>query len=411
MTAQTQRQRDYASLLDPDVMREPYEVLRSLREDIPVYWSEDLSGWVLTRYDDVSDAFRDPRYSAGNLENQVRKQLRGHDIAIAKDFLRVRNKMMLHNDGNEHLRLRKPGNKTFARPNIKAFEPMLEQVTRDTFDALPSTERLDFATEIAEPLSTRVIAEIFDVPHEDRVQFQAWSDDVSRFFGESMGDVAEDARIANDGILALEEYFLALATRREQNPGHDLLSLFLQYRDALTLSKEEVIAQCVLVMMAGHFSTIDQLCNAVWTLMTHRNAWVELVNEPAIVETAVEECMRWDGGVIFMARTLSDDVEVRGTTMRAGDPVFLGMGAANRDPAAFERPDQLDLRRSPNKHLGFGFGPHLCIGAALARMEMKVLLIELARRFPNLHLDPERPARRKCETLFFRGFYTIPVAT
>lgn len=398
------------SLLDPEVMLEPYGVLDNLRDRAPVMWSPELQGWVLTKYEDVSMAFRDPRFSAGSLREQVRKQLRGRDMSIVSDFVRVREKMMLHNDGREHLRLRRPGNGTFSRRNIEAFAPMLLAVTDATLSALEDRETFDFAAEIAEPLSTRVIAEIFGVPHEDRVQFQAWSDDVSRFFGESLGeDIEQDARAANAGVRALEQYFCDLARERRRAPGHDLVSLLLRNQADVEMSTEEIIAQCVLIMMAGHFSTIDQMCNAIWALMRHPGAWRELVADPAVVPSAIEECMRWDGGVIFMARTLTDDVELRGCTMSRGDSVFLGMGAANRDPAMFERPDHLDLHRVPNRHLGFGFGPHQCIGAALARVEMRILFTELVRRFPRLMLDPDQPARRKCETLFFRGFYSVPL--
>lgn len=396
------------NLFRPGVMDDPWELLARMRDEVPVHYSEAAHGWVLTRYDDVAAGFRDPRFTAGSLEEQVKKQLRGHDLSLVSDFLRIRNKMMLHNDGAEQRRLRKPANATFAKKHMDRFQPLVARITDELLDAAAAKGQFCLVKDFAEPLSTKLIAEIFAVPHADRETFQRWSDDVSRFFGESLSaDVAEDARVANAAIKALEDYFLELLAERRRQPGYDLLSLFVRALADARISDEEVVAQCVLIMMAGHFSTIDQMGNTAHALLTHPEQLAKLRRDPSRIGDAVEEGLRHDPGVIFMARVAAEDVVLRGETIRAGDTVFLGIGAANRDPAMFFTPDAFELDRPVRKHLGFGFGPHQCIGASLARVEMQTAFARLFARFPELRLDPSRPAERKAESLFFRGFYTL----
>ena len=395
----------------PGCMLHPYPMLAESQRVRPVFWSNTLHSWVLTRYEDVAGAFRDRRFSASGLEEQVRLQLRGHDPELAKDFVRLRSQMMLHNDAQTHLRLRKPATHTFSRSVVAIFEDRLRESARGLIEAIVARSTdFDFVADFAEPYSTRVIAEIFGVPHQDRIQFQRWSDDVSRFFGESTGsDVAKDATVANDAILALEAYFLQLLKERREQPGDDLVSLLLEAVEQDRISDTELICQCILIMMAGHFSTIDQLGNAMFALLTHPGQLAAIARDRSLIPNAVEECMRFDGGVIFMSRLLTEDVELRGTKMRAGENVFLGMGAANRDPDIFEDPHRFDIHREAKRHLGFGFGPHQCIGASLARIEMRIAFEELLDAFSSMELVPGAEAKRKAESVFFRGFYNIPV--
>ncbi len=395
----------------PGCMMHPYPMLARLQKDSPVFWSESLQGWVLTRYDDVANSFRDQRFSCAGLETQVRNQLRGHDPDIAKDFVRLRSQMMLHNDGKTHLRLRKPVHLPFSKSVVGTFEKRLRESAQSLIaDLKKRSSSFDFVSEFAEPFSTRVIAEIFNVPHDDRVQFQRWSDDVSRFFGESTSDdVARDATTANNAILSLEEYFLVLLKERRERPGDDLISILLNSVEDNAISETELVCQCILIMMAGHFSTIDQLSNAMNTLLSNPAELRELVQNPELIPRAVEECMRMDGGVIFMARLLTEDVELHGQVMSVGDNVFLGMGAANRDPNTFVDPDRFDLRRESKRHLGFGFGPHQCIGASLARIEMRVAFEELFKAWGAVEFESAKPAQPKAESLFFRGYYSLRV--
>ncbi len=399
----------------PNTFNEPYDILARVQHTSPVVYSEPLNGWLILGFDEVAQAFKHPDFISGNFEQQVKNQLQGIDISIAEDFVRVRKQMMLHNDANEHRRLRKTCNPSFGKQGLARLTPILEKAVIDIVADLPSASldgsqasAWDFATDFAEPLSTRVIADLFAVPFEDRVFFQKTSDDVSRFFGNAASDVKHSAIEANNGIIALEKYFYTLLQARQVNPGDDLLSLLLEANEEGMLTLEEVIAQCVLIMMAGHYTVIDQLCNS-FVAFQQENIWSTLNNNRALIPNAMDESIRLDGSVMFMARTAKKNTLFAGQKIQEGETIFLGMGAANRDPKVFDQPDIFDINRVISRHMGFAHGPHLCIGMGLARIEMRLAFEALLDRFPDLSLDVNKAPSRKAESLFFRGFYHIPV--
>ena len=394
-------------LLEDGVLKNPYEALAQLRREDPVFYCNQLEGWVLTRYEDIASTFRNPSVVAGNFRNQVENYMQNHRIDLVEDYLRVRTKMMLHNDGQEQLRLRRPCRTSFNQRGLEVLKPAVDLAVQETIAALPRSGAWDFATDFAEPLSTRVIAGLFDIPHEDRKDFQRYSDDVSRFFGNSVENIEQNAKTANDGILFLEEYFQALLIKCKKKPGKDLLSLLVSANESL-LSDDEIIAQCVLILMAGHFTVIDQLCNSAHAFI-HHGLWSQLAATPNLLSGAIEESIRFDGGVLFMARTVAAPVLIGGKALAVGDTVFLGLGAANRDPAQFDQPDRFLIDRSPSQHMGFGYGAHQCIGMGLARVEIHAAFLCLMQKFPNLKFDQSAPGKRKAESLFFRGFYNLSV--
>lgn len=399
---------DAVHRFNEETLVDPFDFLGSLRENEPIYYANDLNGWVITRHSDVADAFKEPNFISGNFETQVRNQLQGLNISIAKDFVRVRTKMMAHTDADVHKRLRRTCNISFGKKGLDTVSPIIKKAVDESVNLLPNDGEWDFATQFSEPLSTRVIADLFNVPYSDREHFQRCSDDVSRFFGNSVSDTRESAIIANDGIIALENYFIDFLKERKRKLGNDLLSLLIEANSAGLLSEKEVIAQCVLILMAGHYTVIDQLCNSIYAFLTY-NEWQTLVNDPSLISSAIEESIRFDGAVLFMARTVKDSMLFRGKQLKANDTLFLGMGAANRDPEVFPSPDIFDIHRKKSRHLGFAYGPHQCIGMNLARVEMSMAFQALVKKYPNLKFSPNTTPKRKCESLFFRGFYSIKV--
>jgi len=268
---------------------------------------------------------------------------------------------MAHSDGDMHCRLRKTSNLSFGKKGLEMLTPVIEKAVDDIIAGLPKKGQCDFAIDFSEPLSTRVIADIFDVPFSDRVHFQTCSDDVSRFFGNSVGDKEQCAIIANNAIKELESYFVRYLKERKKSPGNDLLSLLIQANTEGFLSEEEVIAQCVLIMMAGHYTVIDQLCNS-FVMFDELNLWSSLSRDQTLIPKALEESMRLDGAVLFMARTAACDMDMKGKKIKKDDTVFLSIGAAGRDPQVFEEPNVFNINREKNRHLGFAAGPHQCIG-------------------------------------------------
>jgi cytochrome P450 PksS len=256
-----------------------------------------------------------------------------------------------------------------------------------------------------------VIAEMFGLPAADHGKFRHWADDMARFFGGSVRDTAADAVAANTAAIELERYFLKLYEARKVEPHDDLMSLFLAGEDAGRLSAAEVVNQCTMILVAGHVTTIDQLSNGVYELLRHEGEWDRLVQHPELVKPAVEEMIRFDPSVTLIMRVATADLTIGAKDIKAGQLVLLALASANRDPAVFDNPDRFDIARMPNKHIGFGVGPHQCLGMSLARMELESALRALLKRFPRLHLDPERHPVRKIESLTFRGFARLPVRT
>jgi cytochrome P450 len=396
-------------LTDPQVLADPYPLFHQMRREDPVHWSDALQAWVVTRYDDVSAAFREPRLSNQRMDLLVRYQLRNSDPALAKDFERVGYQQMLFRDGAEHHRLRVLGNRGFTPTMLERARPMTQRVVDALLDKVAGAGRMDVAADFAQPLPALVIAEMFGIPPGDRHLFQEWSDAAARFFGGTLGDPEADARAANDATVKMERYFLDLLEERRKSPGDDLMSLLLAGQAEGKLRAEEVSAQCSLILAAGHVTTIDQMGNAVHALLQHPEQLQRLRDNPSLVPSAVEEALRYDPAVPFIHRIATADLDLGGKTVRKDQVVYLGLAAANRDPAAFPDPDRFDVGRANNRHVAFGAGPHVCLGAGLTRRELEVGLATLFRRLPDLRPDPASAPRRRCESLVFRGFYALPV--
>jgi len=396
--------------LTPEVLLDPHPLLHRLRREEPVFWSEAQRAWIFTRYNDVIRAFRDPRLSAARAEMIAEGQLPGADPAITSDFVRVVREMMLMKDGPDHARLRRLGNRGFTSAVLDSVRPTIQRVTDELLDGVEPARRMDVTKDLSQPLPAMVIAEMFGIPTEDRRIFQRWADDAARFFGETLRDVEGDARAANEAIAELERYFLRMLDARRERPGNDLISLFMAGQAEGKLSAEEVSAQCILVLIAGHVTTIDQMSNAVHALLTHPGELEKLRANPALYPAAAEEALRYDGAVPFIHRIALEAMEMEGKRIEAGQIVFLGTTAANRDPEVFADPDRFDItRENVGRHLAFGYGPHGCLGAGLARQELAIGLSTLLRRLPDLRLDADHPPVRRCESLVFRGFSSLPV--
>jgi cytochrome P450 len=402
------RQTETYPLTDPAFLEDPYPVYNRMRQQDPVYWSDALGHWVLTRYDDVLAATRNPGLSSARTEVFVRAQLRGSDPALAADYTRIQKEQMLMKDGPEHHRLRVLGNHAFTPSALRRWQSVIERVVEDLLDTALPRGRMDLIDDLARPLPAIVIAELFGIPPEDRELFHQWSMAGARFFGGAVGDPEAAARAANEAALHRERYFLDLMEERRRRPGEDLMSLLLRGQAEGRLTAEEVCAQCNLLLIAGHITTMDQLGNTILALLKNPGQMSRLRSDPGLVRSAVEEGLRYDGTVQFLQRIACADLRLRGQTIRQGDLLYLALGAANRDPEVFPEPDRFDVGRADNRHLAFGAGPHLCLVMTLARRELEVALGRLVRWMPGLRFDEERP-RRRTDSLVFRGLESLPV--
>src|SRR5262245_38409766 len=296
-----------------------------MRQHDPVYWSDALGHWVLTRYDDVLAATRNAALSSARIEMAVRARLRGSDPALAADYTRINAGMMLMKDGPEHHRLRVLGNHAFTPSALESWQPVIERVVDDLLDAAWPRGRMDVIADLARPLPAIVIAELFGIPPEDREMFHKWSMTGARFFGGAVGDPEEAARAANESSIRQERYFLGLLEERRRRPGDDLMSLLLAGQAEGRLTAEEVCSQCILLLGAGHITTMDQLGNTVLALLKNPGQLSRLRDDPTLLRSAVEEGLRFDGTAQLLQRVAREDLKLRGQTIRRGDLVYLSL--------------------------------------------------------------------------------------
>lgn len=398
------------NIVSPTNLLNPLPLYRHLQESEPVYWSPEIQSWLVTRYEDVTNLFRDPRMSANRMRIFVEHQLQGVGAESIQDLLRVAEQQMLNRDGAEHSRLRRNANPGFTPQALEGWRSTIRQTTDELLDEVQKAGRMDLVPDFTELLPARIIMNLFAIPAKDRQRFQQWSSDAVRLFGiTTQEDVREVALKTNAANAHLFDYLKSFVAERRARPGPDMFSTMLHAHEGGGMSEDELVSNALLIVVAGHVTTVDQLANGVHALLTHPEQLRKLQEDPSLIKSAVEEMLRFGPAVPFIHRLATEDIELRGKTIQRGQVVFLGMAAANRDPSVFPEPEKFDITRQNNKHLSFAFGPHTCIGATLARYDMEFGVGRLLARMKGLRLDEERASRLKCHSLVFRGFETLPV--
>ena len=378
------------------LLANPYPIYRRLQTRDPVHRSRLIKGWVLSRHEDIDAVLRDSRRF-------------GNDRASTQDanlrFDSEEPRSMLYRDPPDHTRLRSLVSKAFTPRAVRALRPRVEKIADDLLDSLDGADSFDVIDAIAYPLPVAVICEMLGVPQEDRGPFREWSNDASL----SIEPLLDDRRVATskDTLSKLRDYFSDLAERRRADPGEDLVSVLTQIEDeGDRLSHLELQLMLVLLLVAGNETTRNLVGNGLLALLRNPEQLDRLRREPELIGPAVEELTRYDSPVQIDGRSVREDTEVGGVPMERGQYLMLLLGAANRDPEAFDDPDVLDVSRERNPHLGFGRGIHHCLGAPLARMEAEVMLDKLLERFPNVRLAGT-PLRRR--QIVLRGLSSLPV--
>jgi cytochrome P450 len=385
----------------PEVRADPYALFRELRRHDPVHWSPALGAWVLTRYDDVKGAVNDPRFSADRI-SPFRDSLAGDARERIAGLLAVLGDWMVFNDPPRHTRLRALVGKVFTPRVGERLRPFVEQVVDDLIGRIEAAAggngndgggegRLDLIREFGYPLPVMVIARLLGVPAADQERFKFWSDELATFVG-SARDTPDKRDRAEAAIGEMADYFRAQIARRRADPRDDILSALVAAEESGDfLSEAELIGTCTLLLFAGHETTTNLIGNGMLALLRHPEQMRLLAARPELAESAVEELLRYDGPTPAMARAAREDVALAGGTIRAGDRVFAMLGGANRDPARFDEPEELNLARPDNRHLAFGYGIHFCLGAPLARLEARVAFGALLERLPGLALAGPEP--------------------
>lgn len=385
------------ALLTAAYLADPYRFYRELRERDPVHWSARLDAWVLTRFEDVKGALRDPRFVSGRRVNTYAEALEAGERARLGPLYEQIGNWIGNMDPPDHTRLRRLVNVAFTPRMVEDLRPRIVQLVDRLLDEGSGRATFDFIAGFAYPLPAIVIAEILGVPPECRDDFMHWSDALTRYGGTGKPQI-EVAERASAAAGELSGFFRQLIADRRCRPAADLITGLIQAEEhGERLSEREMLGMCGFLLVAGHETTMSLLGNGLLALLRHPEQLRRLRNDPALIPSAVEECLRYDSPLQHQTRVAAEDVELRGTAIRRGARVLAFLGAANRDPEEFPRPDEFDVARSPNRHVAFGFGIHFCLGAPLARLEMGVALERLIARLPCIELD--RPA----ESLHWRA--------
>jgi cytochrome P450 len=399
-------------LYSPAFRASTHEMYARMREHDPVHLQPGLDGetpiWFVTRYDDVVAVLTDSeRFVLDPALALTPEELEARDETLPLPVDDRVNTHLLTKDGDEHRRLRRLVTRAFTPRIVQEQRLRIQEIADELLDRVADRGSMDIVDDFAFPLPITVIAELLGIPAADRDRFRTWSN--TFVLPPLTDDLREQfTRHTNEFIAYLDELF---RTRRE-SPSDDLVSALVQAEEhGDHLSENELYSMVVLLIVAGHETTVSLITNAVHTLLTHPEELAQLRADPARIPAAVEELLRCDSPVErAITRWAAETVEVGGRTIARGDLVIAVIGSANRDESRFPRADELDLAREDVRHLGFGRGPHFCLGAPLARLEAEIALSTLLERLPGLRLAIAEDDLYWRPIPLFRSLASLPVA-
>jgi cytochrome P450 len=384
-------------------VNDPFPVYEWLRDHDPMHWSGTLKGWVVTRFADVIAIFNEPvRFSSDRFRRiDERYASRRPAVQAVGEIL---GRWLVFRDPPDHDRLRALLQKAFTPRTLEQSRGQIQATVTGLLDAVAERGAMDFIRDVAFPLPATVIATLLGVPTADIESIKRWSDRLAAYLG---GSVAEPDNFteASAGVAQLVDYFRSLLRDRERRGRDDLMSHMLRAElDGDRLSRDEVVANCVLLLFAGHETTTNLLGNGLFHLLRHPAALAIVRGDPRRTPAAVEELLRYDGPVPATVKIATEDVEWHGRAIRRGDMVLPFMASANRDPRQFPEPDVLDIGRRADRHVAFAWGLHFCLGAWLARLEAQLTLDAVLARLPGLTLAEEP---RWKPMIFLRGLAAL----
>ena len=393
-----QRGETVARLLLPAGRKNPYPVYDQLRRGGGLVKAKKLGAWMATDYETVNLALRHPELGSDSRNSKGYQEMPG--IAV-QDW-----EMILGMDDPDHARIRRLLSRAFSPRAVSSWRPLVESVADELLAGIGNRE-FDVVGEFAVPLTVRVICRLMGVPSDEWRQFKSWGEDATRSMG--LMNARADLRAAVAALGQVADYFERLVATRRDTPGEDLLSVMIAAEeDGDSLSDRELIANCVLLLIAGFETTVNLIGNASAALLAHPDQWQRLVDQPELAANAAEEVLRYDSPVQFTGRTAITDTELTGTPIAKGEQVLILLASANNDPSVFPDPRRFDIgRENARHHVSFSAGAHYCLGASLARLEGEVALHALATRHPGLRLAPGA-VRRPGDLM--RGYKNLPLS-
>lgn len=413
--------------LREEILRNPYPLYRQLQEERPVFWSEQMDAWVITRHADVDSALKNPGLFSSVRINKILygyadRRVRGLPFAgllrpvvrrIARfkmrGFTDMASRFMWQNDPPEHTRLRKLMHQGFTAALVTRMRPLISGRVHALLDKFCARGSVEFMSELATPFPAQVVADIFGVS-DDWEQLHHWENDLKLFLGARRGSAKEASAAALRSVGEMRRYFTSKIRERRGHPGDDLISrLAAAEQDGFYLDDRELCANLMVTLGAAQVTTQDMLGNGLYALLTNPDQLAVLRDHRDQLLRGIDEIIRFDGPVQLTNRVMTADHTLRDQLLRKDQMVYLIRGAANRDPERFPDPERFDLRRSTQGHVAFGSGIHYCLGAALARSEGEIALGAIFDRLPGLALDPDRPVTWRADNLQFRGLGQLPL--
>jgi cytochrome P450 len=390
-------------LLDPAVLGNPYPLYERLRTEAPVHWDPYLHAWVVTRYADVITVLH--HFSANRTPTP--EQFAAMGLAELGPLAQVMVKQMLFMDAPDHTRLRGLASTAFTPARVEALRSHIKEILNNLLEPLLQAGQMDVIADLAAPLPAIVTAEMMGLPTSDANQLKDWSADFAEVLGNFQHNPDRSARTLKC-VEEMTSYFRDAVQQRRAHPREGLINALLTAElDGDRLTEEEIIANCIVTMVGGQETTTNLIGNGVLTLLRHRDQLERLKNNLSLVPSAVEELLRYESPSQHTARICREDTELGGKLIRKGQAVIAVMGAGNRDPERFPDPDRLDLGRTDNRHLAFGWASHFCFGAPLARIEGQLVFEALVRRTTNMAITTSPIVWR--DNLGLRGLTALQV--
>lgn len=390
---------------DPKFQANPYAFYHNLRSVEPIHQS--FTGmWVITRYADAKAVLRDPRFCVNKMSNNI--QHKSHYLAQGNfnTLAQVTSKWLIFLDPPEHTRLRGLISKAFSATSVKFLRPQIQQIADELISEVRHKGLMDIISDFACPLPCNVIAAILGVPIEDWSKLYHWADKLSNILDPLRS--LEDYEQMNKVALEFTDYFQNLIAQRQENLQEDLLSALIAVKEQDNkLSEEEIISICMLLFFTGEETTVNLIGNGMLALLHHPQQMQQIKAQPMLIQSAVEEILRYDSPIQITTRIATEDVVLDDVTVRCGEKVLVVLGAANRDPAQFPEPDCFDITRVNNHHLAFADGIHYCVGATLTRIEGEIAINALIQKLPELTLSQDKHEWRN--KVAFRSLKALPV--
>ena len=405
---------DTAERVPLEIIANPYPSYHQMRAQDPVHWNEPYGSWALTRYSDVMEALRDRRMSSDRMSAYSGRIPEPMQEKMAP-IMRIFSNTMLLSDPPNHTRLRSLANKAFTPRVVENMRSHIQDIVDQSLDGVERAGRMDVIKDLAYPLPVRVICEMLGVAPEDQDRFKKWTDDLAVFLGD-VRRAAQHVEVAQRSALDMIDYLRGIIQECRQNPRDDLISALVAAEEqGDAFSEEELYSMFVLLQIGGHETTTNLIGNGLLALLQNPDQLQQLRDNPALIETAVEELLRYHSPIQTTGRIAMEDLEICGKQISQGQFISTYIGAANRDPGQFPDPDRLDISREENRHLAFAFGPHFCLGAALARMEGQIAIGTVLRRMRQLRLEPPLSTETPLEDFpwhdnpVFHGLESLPV--